>query len=588
MKQCSERKMAEDIKPANFKICGVCGDQAMGYNFNAITCESCKAFFRRNALKTKDFKCPFNNDCKVDIITRRFCQRCRLKKCFEIGMKKEWILTDEEKQLKNAKIKENRQKRNASYQCHQKKCIESTVKRIHPYSAVKVGKITDFCKHHARIIKIKKKRKSLYTSEPACPVSLLFGNSAEMQANSCSDSSEMSLTSEHGSEVLSDSELNQNTVPVTLVSDESSIIFNSDIKKKKKNSLDLDLSPILVKTNSTKQSAISVLITNPPSSTPKLQTSLEDGVDEPHVSSSTVHTDAQSNRASKLNGSFDPFIPDSFVNYKISSVLNQSHSSYHSKEDDSIIPESVIDLAVKAEFADIPLQSQDYCDEKLTEAEKMKLTELIIANEVLKMPLSCGNPDPSLLDVINMTDHAIRRLIKMSKRICGFKTLCQEDQISLLKGGCTELMLLRSVMTYDPEKDCWQGPQTVSIKIDILKEARGNIYEEHKRFINSFDPVWRSNENIMLILSAITLFTPERPNIVHKNVIRFEQESYYYLLQRYLHTIYSESEAHSCYLALISKLQELHLLNENHVRIFLDVNPKDVEPLLIEIFDLKH
>ena len=33
------------------KICLVCGDNALGYNFNAITCESCKAFFRRNALK---------------------------------------------------------------------------------------------------------------------------------------------------------------------------------------------------------------------------------------------------------------------------------------------------------------------------------------------------------------------------------------------------------------------------------------------------------------------------------------------------------------------------------------------------------
>ena len=31
--------------------CVVCGSMALGYNFDAITCESCKAFFRRNALK---------------------------------------------------------------------------------------------------------------------------------------------------------------------------------------------------------------------------------------------------------------------------------------------------------------------------------------------------------------------------------------------------------------------------------------------------------------------------------------------------------------------------------------------------------
>ncbi|CAF3527628.1 unnamed protein product, partial [Rotaria sp. Silwood2] len=32
-------------------ICGVCGAPAFGYNFDQITCESCKAFFRRNALR---------------------------------------------------------------------------------------------------------------------------------------------------------------------------------------------------------------------------------------------------------------------------------------------------------------------------------------------------------------------------------------------------------------------------------------------------------------------------------------------------------------------------------------------------------
>lgn len=96
------------------KVCGVCGDKALGNNFNAITCESCKAFFRRNALRTKEFTCPFNDNCKVDPVTRRFCQKCRLKKCFDIGMKKEWIMTDEEKKMKKQKIEQNRMKRASS------------------------------------------------------------------------------------------------------------------------------------------------------------------------------------------------------------------------------------------------------------------------------------------------------------------------------------------------------------------------------------------------------------------------------------------------------------------------------------------
>lgn len=80
-----------------------------------------------------------------------------------------------------------------------------------------------------------------------------------------------------------------------------------------------------------------------------------------------------------------------------------------------------------------------------------------------------------LLDVANMTDIAIRRLIKMAKRMNEFKNLLQEDQIALLKGACFEMMILRGVTHYNVEKDCWRGPQAMMIKVDVLKEARGKF-----------------------------------------------------------------------------------------------------------------
>lgn len=93
------------------KVCQVCGDKALGYNFNAVTCESCKAFFRRNALNKKEFTCPFNQNCDITVVTRRFCQRCRLGKCFSIGMKKEYIMSEADKLAKRRKIEANRAKR---------------------------------------------------------------------------------------------------------------------------------------------------------------------------------------------------------------------------------------------------------------------------------------------------------------------------------------------------------------------------------------------------------------------------------------------------------------------------------------------
>lgn len=106
-----EAKNAAAIRGARSKICQVCGDKALGYNFNAITCESCKAFFRRNALNKKEFTCPFNQNCDITVVTRRFCQKCRLTKCFSIGMKKEYIMSEADKAAKRQKIELNRAKR---------------------------------------------------------------------------------------------------------------------------------------------------------------------------------------------------------------------------------------------------------------------------------------------------------------------------------------------------------------------------------------------------------------------------------------------------------------------------------------------
>ncbi|KJH40080.1 zinc finger, C4 type [Dictyocaulus viviparus] len=62
----------------------VCGDRANGYNFGVLTCESCKLFFRLNAVREEEIKCPFSNRCDITSASRRFCQGCRLRKCFEV------------------------------------------------------------------------------------------------------------------------------------------------------------------------------------------------------------------------------------------------------------------------------------------------------------------------------------------------------------------------------------------------------------------------------------------------------------------------------------------------------------------------
>uniref|UniRef100_A0A914CA83 Nuclear receptor domain-containing protein n=1 Tax=Acrobeloides nanus TaxID=290746 RepID=A0A914CA83_9BILA len=47
-------------------ICAICGDRATGKHFGAISCHSCKGFFRRTIRLGYKYKCRFVENCKVD------------------------------------------------------------------------------------------------------------------------------------------------------------------------------------------------------------------------------------------------------------------------------------------------------------------------------------------------------------------------------------------------------------------------------------------------------------------------------------------------------------------------------------------
>eukprot|EP00093_Oithona_nana_P008822 08822.XXX_193514_195557_1 [CDS] Oithona nana genome sequencing. len=97
----SKRKRPKFIRKVP---CHVCGDVANDHiHYGAIACYSCRAFFRRGVSSSVQFFCSQSNDCKIDKTTRKHCQACRFKKCFDIGMKATWVMTDQDKEEKKRK-----------------------------------------------------------------------------------------------------------------------------------------------------------------------------------------------------------------------------------------------------------------------------------------------------------------------------------------------------------------------------------------------------------------------------------------------------------------------------------------------------
>ncbi|CAG2100067.1 unnamed protein product [Medioppia subpectinata] len=99
--------MASIVMPEESYSCTICGDKSKGYHFDAITCESCKSFFRRNALNVDKFKCYLGGNCVINIKSRTECRKCRLDKCFAVGMKTNLFYSTKVLQIRRNVIKNN-------------------------------------------------------------------------------------------------------------------------------------------------------------------------------------------------------------------------------------------------------------------------------------------------------------------------------------------------------------------------------------------------------------------------------------------------------------------------------------------------
>ncbi|CAK9824449.1 Nuclear hormone receptor HR96 [Anthophora retusa] len=734
----------EDEQPAReaSKICGVCGDRALGYNFNAVSCESCKAFFRRNALKNKDFRCPFTENCNITPVTRRFCQKCRLDKCFSIGMRKEHIMSEEDKVLKRQKIEQNRAKKRPTIDTTKPSKIkkgsiddcnfDDTSMSVNSVASTTSDtyfwesdrKYTDLDANRQNVTESFSPVTAASVPSPSSPPengAISGSKTLDMMKDSSHNSNSNFENYDHASSTHEESETDVERMGIdssspqqnqehSLEKDKKSVTSS---RKFEQNILDLNTEFASANNDSLKKTNIDVnssihmgmqICSEEPVASQKQSkeiSSREDNLvnnkftqDSTRITKlvnnsnfitkvfqneelllkimtdpvviSKLEADPQMSQFFKENGSNaekeitsekdanvhfkddgkstssrvfrsafkikqkqveNPILTDLITNSSQEECVKQRNESNSSSDwnrnvsdvttdvlqDVQRVPiaansiESILCEAIKLEFSAYSALGGMETRRVLNDAERAKLNELIVANKALLAPLdeditnligedckfknNFGQSDPALLDVINLTAIAIRRLIKMAKKINAFKNMCQEDQIALLKGGCTEMMILRSALNYDVEKDMWWIPHSQesmsNIKVDVLKEVKGNLYAEHTRFIRSFDPRWR-DENIILILSAIALFTPDRPKVVHNDVIKLEQNSYYYLLRRYLESVYPGCEAKSMFLKLIQKISDLHRLNNEVVGVYLNLNPSRVEPLLIEIFDLKH
>jgi hypothetical protein len=65
--------------------CNICSNSSSGIHYGVVSCESCKGFFRNYFNKSDKLTCS-EGKCQVHYLLGYACRKCRLDKCFSLGM----------------------------------------------------------------------------------------------------------------------------------------------------------------------------------------------------------------------------------------------------------------------------------------------------------------------------------------------------------------------------------------------------------------------------------------------------------------------------------------------------------------------
>ncbi|CAG2106089.1 unnamed protein product, partial [Medioppia subpectinata] len=182
--------------------------------------------------------------------------------------------------------------------------------------------------------------------------------------------------------------------------------------------------------------------------------------------------------------------------------------------------------------------------------ETIKLSELLTSSHVFSYPMA--DTRHIIRDKIEFfrvlsqyTENSISDVVKFTKGLNGFTNISAADQYILIKHGCFELLALRYLVYYDHQWDR--------------------------------DPI------IMDLLTAIILFNPSRPMLIHNHYVKLEQQLYIYLLQRYLLLKYrSESESQRKVQHLMQSLTHLKRIAKSKVPFELNASSQNYGQLTCE------
>ncbi|GMR48542.1 hypothetical protein PMAYCL1PPCAC_18737, partial [Pristionchus mayeri] len=563
------------------RICTICGAKALGYNFGVISCESCKAFFRRNAFKDEGVQCPFANSCAINEKSRRFCQACRLAKCYKAGMKRDWSSQGKAKKEEDGE--------------EESTAVKKRVREWRPSMAVPPTDPTT-----QPVAAAAASIQSIFPASPSVSIPL-SGMSDQVTIPK-----EVFMQLIHHAQCKSKMECSCKC-SCGFYPPETKLVAKNDKAKASRWKIYEELLQSAVP--SQPPPSVMPLISGPLSVpaleafSPLMNPSLDlfpsvSGMWTPpnlwpeslsHLATPPSHN-GMSSSASCYAPSPLVANPSSVQSIPPMDIVATTPQTF---DKSPLAPENEDEFS--RNFAAIGRNPAVY--EKLTVAHRSLLIELLRANECLRMPLADSKKDVyTLIDAVKCAEIAVRRMIMMAKNLKNFNELPNIDQMTLIKGGAMEMMILRGAMIYDPHKGSWKYNLTqgasdsaaslqMEMSLDILKGSEHFL--EHQKFLASFDDRIRTNEVLMMVIHAIILFTPDRIGLKDTVAVRTASEQYYDLILRILECEFSSATSREMLTRIESVVKQLKSLNTSMMEVVYGIDSSQLDPLIVEVFDIK-
>lgn len=200
-------------------------------------------------------------------------------------------------------------------------------------------------------------------------------------------------------------------------------------------------------------------------------------------------------------------------------------------------------------------------------------------------PYDDSQSDREFKHMTDMTILTVKLVVEFAKKAPYFDQLTREDQITLLKAGASEIMMLRSTRKYDIKTDSILFANNQPFTRENYKRAHiGDIADAMFNFCRS-TVILRLDPAEYALITALIIFS-ERQNLREPEKVESIQEFYLELMQAYVE---SREHGEKCkfarLLALLPELRALNVVNSD-VCFSLRVKNHHLPEFLAEIWDV--